>query len=142
MGKGKIVGIGGIFFKCDDPKETKNWYAENLDVKTDQWGASFVTKQYTSDKSSYLQWSPFPKDSKYFGDSDQAYMINYRVKNIESLVADLKQKGVVICDKIESFDYGKFVHIKDNNGVRMELWEPVDKVFDEMNQDKSNLNIE
>ncbi len=56
-------------------------------------------------------------------------MINFRVENIESLVAELKSNGVTVCDEIEGFEYGKFVHIMDNDGNKIELWEPVDTVF-------------
>lgn len=62
-------------------------------------------------------------------------MINYRVDNLELLVAELKKEGVTICDKIESFDYGKFIHIMDPDGNKIELWEPVDTVFTDFLKD-------
>ena len=133
MKKGRIVGIGGIFFRSNDPDNTKQWYNDHFNMKTDQWGAPFVSKQFTNpEKPSFLQWSPFPKDTDYFGNSSQQFMINYRVENIEELVNELKKKGITICDEIAEYDYGKFVHIEDNEGIRVELWEPIDKVFSDM----------
>jgi len=133
MNKGKITGIGGIFFKCPDPNKTKDWYHKNLGLITDQWGAPFEFR--LSDKpdvKGYTQWSTFPSDTKYFDPSENEFMINYRVKNLEAFLEELKKKGVTICDEIETFDYGKFVHILDGDGRKIELWEPVDGAFDSM----------
>ena len=76
-------------------------------------------------------WSPCKQDTKYFGDA-QDFMINFRVADLTKLVAVLKEEGVPIVDEIQSFDYGKFVHIQDLNGMRLELWEPVGEVYDSM----------
>jgi len=129
----KVTGIGGIFFKCDDPKKIKDWYASNLGLAVDAYGATFETRDINNPKQiNYTQWSPFKNDSDYFEPSKKEFMINYRVENIETLVAELKKSGVTILDKIESFDYGKFVHILDPEGNKIELWEPVDQVFTDM----------
>ncbi|NNF20726.1 MAG: VOC family protein [Saprospiraceae bacterium] len=139
MSRKKVTGIGGIFFKCDDVNKMKEWYQNHLGIKADQYGASFVSRQYDDpEKSSYLQWSPFSKDSEYFHPSSKEYMINYRVENLELLVEELKEAGITICDNIESYDYGKFVHIMDPEGNKIELWEPVDKVFDKYFEDDPN----
>ena len=81
------------------------------------------------DKKGYVVWSPFEANTNYFEPSEKEFMINYRVENIEELVKELKESGVEICDKIEEFEYGKFVHIMDPEGNKIELWEPVDQVF-------------
>lgn len=81
-----------------------------------------------------MQWSPFKKESNYFEPSKKEFMINYRVQNIEGLVEKLKTNGVNVLDAIESFDYGKFVHIMDDEGNKIELWEPVDQVFTDMDE--------
>ena len=131
--KGKITGIGGIFFKCQDPNKTKDWYKNSLGLKTDQWGAPFEFRMADRpDIRAYTQWSTFPSDTKYFDPSENEFMINYRVENLEEYIEELKKKGVVICDEIETFDYGKFIHILDVDGRKIELWEPVDKAFDSM----------
>ena len=129
----KVTGIGGIFFKCKDPLKQKEWYAEHLGMKTDEYGASFKSRQYDNpEKSAYLQWSPFTEDTEYFKPSEKEFMINYRVQNIEGLVRNLKENGVTIFDKIEEFEYGKFVHIMDPDGNKIELWEPIDTVLTQM----------
>ena len=138
MGKGRITGIGGIFFKCADSKKTKEWYNKNLGLKTDQWGAPFEFR--LSDRPEvrgFLQWSTFPDDTKYFDPAKNEFMINYRVENLEDYLEELKEKGVTICDEIETYDYGKFVHILDGDGRKIELWEPVHGAFDSMYEDGS-----
>lgn len=126
----KVTGIGGIFFKSDDPEKIKKWYHENLGLVVDAYGSPFEFRNADNpEEINYLQWSPFNKDTKYFEPSKKEFMINYRVENIVQLVEELKNNGVAIVDEIESFDYGKFVHILDPEGNKIELWEPVDQVF-------------
>jgi len=132
MSKGKITGIGGIFFKCKDPQETKEWYSENLGLITDQWGAPFEFRQVGKPEvRAYAQWSPFPDNTTYFAPASNEFMVNYRVENLEAFVQELKDKGVTICDEIATYDYGKFVHILDGDGRKIELWEPTDGGFDD-----------
>lgn len=129
----KVTGIGGIFFFSDNPQKTKEWYAKNLGLEVNQWGSSFEFRNANRpDEINYLQWSPFKKGSKYFAPSPKEFMINYRVQNIEGLVNKLKENSVTIVDTIQTFDYGKFVHIMDAEGNKIELWEPVDSVFTAM----------
>jgi len=124
----KVTGIGGVFFKCKDPEKMKEWYKTHLGLNTDQYGASFEWRQSADfTKKGITQWSPFPETTKYFEPSTRDFMINYRVENLERLVEQLKEDGVTIVDKIESYDYGKFVHILDVEGNNIELWEPNDK---------------
>ncbi len=128
----KITGIGGIFFKCEDPETLKKWYSTHFRFETDQYGHMFQFRPLNDpDKVGHLQWSTFPKDSKYMEPSKKEFMINYRVSNIEQLVENLKAAGVQVLDEIESYDYGKFVHVLDPEGNKIELWEPVDLVFEE-----------
>jgi len=129
----KVTGIGGIFFFSDNPDEAKNWYSKNLGMETNEWGSSFEFRNaHRPDEINYLQWSPFKKGSKYFAPSKKNFMINYRVQNIEGLVRKLEANGVTVVDDIETFEYGKFVHIMDPEGNKIELWEPVDSVFTHM----------
>jgi len=126
----KVTGIGGIFFKCKDPEQMRNWYKTNLGLVTNEYGSLFEFRNTDEpDKKGYLQWSPFGEKTKYFEPSEKDFMINYRVENIEALVEALKEAGVEVVDSIESFEYGKFVHIMDPEGNKIELWEPVDQVF-------------
>jgi predicted enzyme related to lactoylglutathione lyase len=123
----RVTGIGGIFFKCNDPDKMKDWYRAHLGLNTNEYGASFEWRQADNpDKTGSTQWSPFAEKTKYFEPSKKEFMINYRVENLEGLVEELKKEGVTILDKIETFDFGKFVHILDPEGNKIELWEPVD----------------
>jgi len=124
----KVTGIGGIFFFSDNPQETKEWYAKNLGLEINEWGsASFESRNlYRPDEINSLQWSPFKKGDEYFSPSQKDFMINYRVQNIEGLVNKLRENGVTILDSIATYDYGKFVHIMDKEGNKIELWEPIE----------------
>jgi predicted enzyme related to lactoylglutathione lyase len=123
----KVTGIGGIFFKCKDPNKMKEWYKTNLGLNTNEYGASFEWRQSDdSTKKGITQWTPFKETTKYFEPSTKDFMINYRVENMESLVEELKKNGVTIVDTIQTYDYGKFVHILDIEGNKIELWEPTE----------------
>jgi predicted enzyme related to lactoylglutathione lyase len=123
----KVTGIGGIFFFSDNPKETREWYAKNLGLEVNDWGSTFEARNMQQpDKIDQLQWSPFKRGSEYFAPSTKEFMINYRVQNIEGLVEKLRANGVTIVDEIASFEYGKFIHIMDGEGNKIELWEPTD----------------
>ena len=124
----KVTGIGGIFFKCKDPEKLKEWYRTNLGLNTNEYGASFEWRQSDdSSKAGLTQWTPFAETTKYFEPSTKDFMINYRVENLEALVAELRQNGVTIVDTVETYDFGKFIHILDAEGNKVELWEPTDE---------------
>lgn len=121
----KVTGIGGIFFFTDNPKETREWYAKNLGLDTNDWGSTFKSRNINNpEEVDSLQWSPFKSGSEYFAPSKKEFMINYRVQNIEGLVNNLKENGVTVVDEIVAYEYGKFVHIMDADGNKIELWEP------------------
>lgn len=123
----KVTGIGGIFFKCKDPGRMREWYQKHLGLPVNDYGATFEWYEgYDNTKKAQTQWSPFPENTKYFDPSTREFMINYRVANLEALVEELKKEGVTIVDAIESYDYGKFVHILDAEGNKIELWEPAE----------------
>ena len=129
----KVTGIGGIFFFSDDPEKTKEWYGKNLGLAINDYGSAFEFRNaHRPDEINYLSWSPFKNGSEYFKPSEKPFMINYRVQNIEGLIKQLKANGVVVLDEIEEYEYGKFVHIMDPEGNKIELWEPVDSVFTAM----------
>ncbi|WP_264563921.1 VOC family protein [Flavobacterium sp. N3904] len=121
----KVTGIGGIFFFSDNPQETREWYAKNLGLEVNEWGSTFESRNSTKpDEIESLQWSPFKKGDDYFSPSKKDFMINYRVQHIEDLVSKLKENGVTVLNDIATYDYGKFVHIMDTEGNKIELWEP------------------
>ena len=122
----RVTGIGGIFFKCKDPKAVNEWYKTHLGFDTTPYGTSFKWRDAEdSNKKGLTQWNPFAEKTTYFEPSTKDFMINYRVENLEALVEELKKENVTIVDKIETYDYGKFVHILDPEGNKIELWEPM-----------------
>ena len=129
----RVTGIGGIFFTCKDPKKTNEWYSKHLGIKTDDYGTSFEwRKAEAPEEKGFTAWSPFKENTNYFEPSQKEFMINYRVENLEWLVEELKKEGVTICDSIEVFEYGKFIHILDNDGNKIELWEAFDKEYEKI----------
>lgn len=129
----KVTGIGGIFFKWKDPKKMREWYQTHLGLNTNQYGSVFEWYQGAdSTKKGFLQWSPFKETTKYFEPSTRDFMINYRVENMEALVEELKKNGVTFTDTIQKVEYGKFVHILDAEGNKLELWEPNDIEFEKL----------
>jgi predicted enzyme related to lactoylglutathione lyase len=114
--------LGGIFFKAQDPKALAEWYRENLGIPIEagQTYASF--RSQGSDEMTV--WSTFPADTKYFGTS-LPFMVNYRVKNLDAMLAQLRTAGVKVDDKVEDYDYGRFAWATDPEGNRFELWQPL-----------------
>ena len=136
--KKRVTAIGGIFFKVKDPAKTKDWYRKHLGLQTDDYGTTFEWRSSENpDQKGFTQWSPMKDDTTYFRPSEKDFMVNYCVENLVELVEELKKEGVTILDEIESYDYGKFVHILDPDGHSIELWEPVNEVYDEMVEKKT-----
>jgi predicted enzyme related to lactoylglutathione lyase len=129
----KVTGIGGIFFKCKDPKKMREWYKTHLGLSTNNYGCVFEWRQgMDSSQKGFTQWSPFSEKTKYFEPSAKEFMINYRVENLAGLLDELRAAGVVITDTVQSVEYGKFVHIMDIEGNKIELWEPNDVEFEKL----------
>ena len=124
--RGRIVGIGGVFFRAGDGAALQKWYGEHLGMPTDTQGYAQLpwlepaTRNYNS-----TTWSPFSRDSAYF-DRDQAYMINYVVDDLDAALARLRAAGARIDDEkgVESYEYGRFAWFWDPEGTKAELWEP------------------
>ena len=126
---GKVTGIGGVFFKCENPKGMNEWYAKNLGLPMSDYGATFDWRlDDDPSKKGSTTWSTFPETTKYFNPSTKPFMINYRVENIEALVEELRSNNVTVVDEITDTDYGKFVHVLDPEGNAIELWEPKEEV--------------
>ena len=129
----KVTGIGGVFFKSKDPKKIRDWYNHHLGLNTNQYGAVFEWRQGAdTTKKGFTQWSPFSEKTKYFGPSTKDFMINYRVENLETLIGQLRKDSVTVVDTIQAVAYGKFVHIMDIDGNKIELWEPNDTEFEKL----------
>ena len=133
-----MTGIGGVFFKSNDPQKIKAWYGRHLGLVINEYGSVFEFRKADrpGDKG-YTVWSPFAMDTEYFQPSIEEYMINFRVENIEDLLYELKKAGIQVVGELESYEYGKFAHIMDPEGRKIELWEPVDSVFQSMYEGKT-----
>jgi predicted enzyme related to lactoylglutathione lyase len=120
----KVSGVGGVFFRAQDPKGLSAWYRDNLGVAAEDGHASFLWREHDKPETvARTEWCAFPADTTYFGSSKQAFMINYRVVNLDRMLDQLHRKGVTI-HKVEDYDYGRFAWITDPEGNRIELWEP------------------
>lgn len=138
----RVTGIGGIFFRCKNPKLVREWYQKHLGLNTNDYGAVFEWYQGAdSTKKGFSQWSPFNEKTKYFDPSTKEFMINYRVENLKRLVELLKQEGVTVLDTIETYEYGKFVHIIDIEGNKIELWEPNDVEFEKLGKNLGAVTV-
>jgi predicted enzyme related to lactoylglutathione lyase len=131
--KGRVTGLGGVFFKSENRKHLMQWYNDPLGIQSDEYGHTFRWRHSDNpEKMGYTVWSIFDSNSRYLDPSAIDFMINFRVENIESLIDEFKEKGIKVIGEIEKFDYGKFAWIMDPDGHKIELWEPVDEVFTEM----------
>ncbi len=127
---GRVTGVGGIFFRCTDADAQKAWYKQHLGLNTDAYGTNFETRQsHNPEKKSYLQWSPFSESTDYF---EKAFMINYRVDNLDEIIKSLADEGIELVGEIQVEEYGKFAHIRDPEGNRIELWEPNDEEYEKL----------
>jgi catechol 2,3-dioxygenase-like lactoylglutathione lyase family enzyme len=118
----QVTGIGGIFLKARDPKTMSAWYRDHLGVPASEGHAEFVWRE--QDKPENLArtvWALFPANSGYF---EGAAMVNYRVAHLDRMLAQLREAGITI-DKVENYDYGRFAWLRDPEGNRIELWEPI-----------------
>jgi predicted enzyme related to lactoylglutathione lyase len=122
----RVTGIGGVFLKARDPKALSAWYAKHLGMKlSDYGGATFEWTDEVPEGTGTTAWSLFKDDSDYFGSSGQRAMINYRVDDLDGMLAQLKEAGVWIDPKQDDYDFGRFAWIQDPEGNRVELWEPL-----------------
>jgi predicted enzyme related to lactoylglutathione lyase len=132
--KKRVTGIGGIFFKCNDPEKVKNWYKTHLGFDVNEYGSLFrwmEVDKLNVEAPAMTVWSPFKFDTKYFNPSDKPYMFNYRVENLLELLDVLRNEGVQIVGEVEEYSYGKFGWIMDPEGNKIELWEPIDHGFEQ-----------
>lgn len=123
----RVTGLGGMFFKSRDPKKTLDWYRSHLGIDSEDWGG-FAFQWLERDQPEevgYTVWSAFPEDTKHFAPGQQSFMVNFRVDDLDGLIAALKTEGVEVVGGIEQHENGKFAWILDPEGRKVELWEPV-----------------
>lgn len=132
----EITGIGGIFFKFKDPASMREWCKSVLGMETNAYGVLFEFNGENSPNKGQLQLGTFEDSTDYFGDKSQQAMINFRVDDLKAFQGVLTEKGVKIVDELEEYSYGKFLHIEDPEGNRIELWEPVNDGFSDSDEPK------
>ena len=125
----KVTGIGGLFIKAKDIKSLAEWYQKYLGIEFGN--NSYIDFKWVNKNNpavpGHTVFSFFKDDSNYFDPSEKPFMINFRVHNLEQLLADLKKEGIEITGNVEVFEYGKFGWIMDPEGNKIELWEPIDE---------------
>ena len=122
----RVTGIGGVFLRSKDSKALAKWYAENLGIQLSDFnGTAFHWSDEVPAGTGMTAWSAFPQDTQYFGEGQQAAMINYRVDDLDALLAKLAAAGVWIDPKRDDQSYGRFAWVKDCDGNRLELWQPL-----------------
>jgi predicted enzyme related to lactoylglutathione lyase len=124
-----VLGIGGIFFKANDPEKLTAWYQEHLGLDVEEYGGvtfreGTSTGESSPQRQAYLVWSPFAADTDYFAPSEKPFMINFRVADLEALLAKLRAEGVTVDARAEKSEFGYFGWAMDPEGNRIELWEP------------------
>jgi glyoxylase I family protein len=117
----KVTGIGGVFFRARNPKALAEWYRDNL-------GIAVVPENYDDpgwrQQGGPTAWAPFPEDTGYFGDSSRQWMINFRVANLDAMIAQLQAAGIAVTLDPEPYPIGRFARIHDPEGNPIELWQP------------------
>jgi predicted enzyme related to lactoylglutathione lyase len=116
---GRVAGIGGVFLRARDPEALRAWYREQLGITIEDWGGFNFEAQH----GDVTVWSIFPADTEYWP-REQQVMVNYRVRDLDALLAELRAAGVEVDDKVEDHEYGRFGWAVDPEGNRFELWEP------------------
>jgi predicted enzyme related to lactoylglutathione lyase len=118
----KVIGLGGIFFKARDAAALGDWYAKHLGLDVDT--AGFARFDEDAARPGYTLWAPFAENTSYFAPSQQPYMVNFRVDDLDGLLARLRADGVTVDERVEESEYGRFGWIMDPEGTRIELWQP------------------
>ena len=120
----RVTGIGGVFFKAEDPARLRAWYRDNLGIEGDDWGAFFKWHEDPRAATGGTVWAPFPRDTTYFAPSQASLMINFRVKDLDAMLEQLRTRGATVDEKIQVEPNGRFGWGMDPEGNRFELWEP------------------
>lgn len=115
----RVDGIGGVFFRSHDPDAIRAWYAEHLGIDMEDFGTVFTAKE-----GDQTVWAPFKQDTDYFGAPEQQLMVNFRVRDLDAMLRQLREAGVEVLEHVEEHEYGRFGWAIDPEGHRFELWEP------------------
>ena len=120
----RVTGIGGIFFKANDPKALSAWYRDHLGLDVTEWGGAIIKWGGEGSESGLTVWSPFAADTDYMQPGTASFMVNFRVEDVDALLAALREEGCNVMDKTDSSEQGKFGWVIDPDGNKIELWEP------------------
>lgn len=122
----RVTGLGGLFFKAKDPKALGDWYRDRLGLPVEDWGGCVFPwrEEGNPKKKGQTVWSPFEAKTDYFKPSRKAFMMNFRVEDLEKVLAELEAEGVQISDAREDSEFGKFGWVMDPEGNKVELWQP------------------
>jgi len=125
-GKGRALGIGGVFFRSKNPGLLGKWYSDTLGLKVENWGDTHGTSFAPADMppTAFTVWSAFAANTKYFGDSGQGHMINLVVDDLDAALENVENAGAEVLEEQEEHDFGRFGWFIDPDGNRVELWEP------------------
>jgi glyoxylase I family protein len=117
----KVAGIGGLFFRAHDPKALGNWYQQHLGISLTPTGEGGTVWQQEAGPTAF---SPFPETTKYFGDPQKVWMVNFRVHDLEKMIAQLRTSGIEVKDPESYPGIGSFARLHDPEGNPIELWQP------------------
>ena len=120
----RVTGIGGIFFKSSDPKALSSWYRDHLGLDVTDWGGVVFPWGGADSASGMTLWSPFAQDTTYMAPGTASFMVNFRVADLDALLAALRLEGCNVVDKTDSSEQGKFGWVLDPEGNKVELWQP------------------
>jgi predicted enzyme related to lactoylglutathione lyase len=121
----KVIGIGGIFFKSKNPEQIREWYGKHLGFNVSPYGTKFEYKRMDNNETNCAVWAPFKEDSNKFQPSTKEFMLNLIVDDLAGALEQLKKEGVEIVGELQDYgEYGKFAHIMDPEGNKIELWQP------------------
>jgi len=116
----RVTGIGGVFQRAGQAAELRAWYAEHLGIDVSEWGF----KQFEWTPGGSTTWAAFDHETEYFGRAEQAFMVNFRVTDLDAMLAQLRAAGVEVIEALEESEFGRFAWAVDPEGTRFELWEP------------------
>ena len=123
-----VLGVGGVFIKCEDPEASVAWYKDVLGMEPNQYGGYDFLHSDSAEAfgpGGRTIFGHFKTDTDYFGPSAKSFMINLMVDDLDAMIAQLKDKGVPLEGDPEAYDYGKFAWVMDPNGIKVELWQPL-----------------
>lgn len=120
----RVTGIGGIFFKANDPKALSEWYRKHLGLEIEAWGGAAFRWGTPDNPAGTTAWNPFPADTSYFAPGNASFMVNFRVEDLAALLEALRSEGCDVVERVEESEFGKFGWVLDPERNKVELWQP------------------